>query len=89
MYINVKLTPEKEEEIQNKVNTMFEESLTNERLEELFLECYRGQIKGVITELCQSKDFRSMLTDKVVPVLMEKLELAVSPIRYFDANKGE
>lgn len=74
MYVNLELSTEKKKEIHNKLNVMFEQALTDEMLQEQFEECYKGQIKGMITELCQSKDFRALLSSKVVPILMANLK---------------
>ena len=72
MYISTSFQLEHEEEIEKYVKEKLPELIKDEifkdanKLNELIRQCVRGQLKSMITEILQGKDYKDFIRDKVM-----------------------
>lgn len=71
MYLTISLEPEKTKELEQYIKIMLPEIINENifkdenKLKSLINDCVRSQIKAVINDLMNEKDFRNYLRDKV------------------------
>lgn len=72
MFLSTSFRLEHEEEIEEYVKEKLPELIKDEifkdenKLKELIRQCVRGQLKSMITEILQGKDYKDFIRDKVI-----------------------
>jgi hypothetical protein len=72
MILDLRLSEKQKAEIQSRFEEYVETMLTDEMLEKAFADCLRGCVKTQIGNFLNSPDFRDIIRDRIIPIIIEQ-----------------